>query len=259
MKKTFTLIGILIVLVLALVAVSMFQKKNSSSQPVSNEIDSAIRARVTEFGTKLQNVSLLMSTSDLKAQMQSEYGPYLTSALLAKWQADPESALGRKTSSPWPDRIEVATVTMLGPGMYKVEGNVIEAANSSTGKKAVSVFPVNLTVEDQNGVWLIANVTQGAYSELPQRIKISGLFECLPHKNTSGPQTAECALGVAVDESDAHYALNLSELANPALNFPTGSHVEVEGMLTPANQLNSDAWQKYPIDGIISVTSIKQI
>lgn len=113
----------------------------------------------------------------------------------------------------------------------QVQGNVIKVANGNNEIEIAAVYPV--TVE--------------------------GYWECLPHKNTQGPQTGECAIGIAVDQSDAHYALDLQALPNQPVSFPTGTRVLVEGTMVPASQLNSDIWQKYPIDGIISVTNVLRI
>lgn len=92
---------------------------------------------------------------------------------------------------------------------------------------------------------------------IAKRITVEGVFECLPHKNTSGPQTEECAFGLAGDRSDAHYALDFQLLSQGPIDYPTGTRVRIEGLFTPLMALSSDHWQKYPIDGIISVTSVQ--
>src|SRR5690349_560866 len=42
--------------------------------------------------------------------------------------------------------------------------------------------------------------------ESPQAVVIEGVIVCLPHKDTSGPQTMECANGLQT-EDDVYYAL----------------------------------------------------
>jgi len=79
--------------------------------------------------------------------------------------------------------------------------------------------------------------------EPAQSQTIVGFWECLPHKNTSGPQTMECAFGIAVDQSDGHYAIDTSLMSTYPVDFPTGTKVRVTGIVTPANQLSSV--QKY--------------
>ena len=67
----------------------------------------------------------------------------------------------------------------------------------------------------------------------------------------------ECAFGIAVDKSDGHYAVSMSLMSTYPVDFPTGTHVRVTGVVTPADQLNSV--QKYDIDGIINATEIQKI
>lgn len=78
----------------------------------------------------------------------------------------------------------------------------------------------------------------------------NGTLVCLPHKNTTGPQTMECAYGLH-DDSGVYYSLrdtdsNYGNIMNAPMNTP----VTVTGALT----LQDDA--KYQSIGIIAVTSI---
>jgi hypothetical protein len=91
----------------------------------------------------------------------------------------------------------------------------------------------------------------------PQNQTIVGYWECLPHKNTTGPQTMECAFGIAVDQSDGHFGIDTSLMSTYPVDFPTGTRVRVTGVVTPVNQLSSV--QKYDIDGIIRATVIEKI
>lgn len=92
-----------------------------------------------------------------------------------------------------------------------------------------------------------------------ETISVTGIWECLPHKVQGEVQTLECALGVAVDQSDAHYALDLSAYSGLADNLPTGTHIRVTGKPVSQNSSNEFAFRTYPIDGIIAVTSIEEI
>lgn len=221
---------------------------------MSAEVDQAIRERVVEFGAKLQLVSLLSPTA--ASDIGSQYGSYITSELLTEWQENPAEAVGRNSSSPWPDRIEVVTVSPIGSNQFEVEGNVIEVTSADTPFEPAAVYPITLIVEEQNGEYRIAAVTKGAYSELPQRITVTGIWECVPLK--TGLPDSECVLGVARDQSDTHFVID-TMLMSAILTVEIGDHVRVEGVMTPANQLSSDQWQKYPIDGIISATMVQKI
>lgn len=83
------------------------------------------------------------------------------------------------------------------------------------------------------------------------KVTIKGNMVCLPHKNTSGPQTMECALGLqdtkgnyyALADSDPTYK-NISSVSN-------NTQVIVEGVFTPKEDT------KYQSIGTIAVTAIQ--
>lgn len=227
---------------------------STPSGSVSNAEDQAVRTVVTEFGTKLKQVSLLAPTAQRAAAMASAYSPYVAPELLATWQKEGSTALGRYTSSPAPDSITIVTVRPNGT-QYVVEGNVIE--KTSATNEPAAIYPVTLTLEKRGDRWMIVAATKGAYSEIPHRQSIVGFWECLPHKDTSGPQTMECAFGIAVDQSDGHFAVDTSLMSTYPVDYATGTKVRVTGIVTPANQLSSP--QRYDIDGIIRATTIEKL
>jgi hypothetical protein len=224
---------------------------------VSNEADAAVRAQVTAFGQKLKDVSLL--APDAGSQIEMKYRDYIAPELLSQWKQNPPLALGRQTSSPWPDRIEVGAVVKQSDTNYRVDGTVIEITNADKAGEPAAMYPVVLILEKRGNAWLITMAERGAYSEPPQRTTMTGTFECLPHRSTSGPQTLECAFGLAKDQSDAHYALDTHLMSTYPVDYPTGTHLKVEGVLVPKNQLNTDAWDTYDIDGILSATQITRL
>ncbi len=85
------------------------------------------------------------------------------------------------------------------------------------------------------------------------RATLTGTYLCLPHVETSGPQTLECALGLHTDEGE-YYALDFSMLSAAVPDIPTGSRVSASGVVTPIERLSTDHWRKYPVTGILSVT-----
>ncbi len=249
------LVGFAVLALIALGAMYLASRIPAPSGSVSNTEEASVRASVVEFGSKLKNVSLL--APDAAAQIKAQYGTYASPALIAQWQADPSGAPGRRTSSPWPDRIEVLGVSPSGLTSYSVRGNVIEVASADAPLAPVAVYPVELTVEISGGSLIITSLTKGALSELPQRRSIEGTWECLPHRPTGGPQTLECAFGIQA--ADGHYAVNTSLMAASPVDYPTGTRVRVEGVVVPVEQLSSDTWRKYDIVGIISATTITRL
>ncbi len=82
---------------------------------------------------------------------------------------------------------------------------------------------------------------------------LTGTYLCLPHRDTSGPQTLECALGLQTDNGD-YYALDFNLVSQGVPNFKTGDRLSVKGILTPTEMLSTTHWRIYPIKGILSVT-----
>ena len=120
-----------------------------------------VRAVVTDFGTKLQTVSISGPAATAAAAIAANYGSDVAPSLLASWEADPANAPGRVTSSPWPDRIEIGSVAQNPDGSYAVAGDVIEVTSAQAQGGVNDSYPINLTVSNVNGAWLITDVTVG--------------------------------------------------------------------------------------------------
>jgi hypothetical protein len=96
-----------------------------------------------------------------------------------------------------------------------------------------------------------ASGSSGANAE-PYRATLTGRYLCLPHTNTSGPQTMECALGMQTDDG-AYYGLDFTNASQNPPTLATGDRFVATGIVTPAVRLNTDNWRKYPIIGIFSI------
>lgn len=83
----------------------------------------------------------------------------------------------------------------------------------------------------------------------PYQGTLTGEYVCLPHRDTRGPQTLECAFGLKTATGE-HYALDFGE--KPPTDFKGGQTVTLSGTITPIENLSSDQWQKYDIVGIFS-------
>jgi hypothetical protein len=114
---------------------------------------------VEAFGKRLQNVALL--APDAAQELQAQYANYVSPALLTAWMADLPKAPGRVTSSPWPDRIEIATLIKDSADKYEVNGFVIEITSVEvTSGGAAARIPVRIVAERIQGSWLITEYTQ---------------------------------------------------------------------------------------------------
>jgi hypothetical protein len=167
MTRTSTIITAIIVIIIIGLGLWFFlqpatapsTQTGTQQGSVSTQTDAAIRSTVTQFGTHLKNVSLL-STSTLSSQMASEYGPYLTPDLLSQWQDNPQLALGREVSSPWPDRIEVNSVTQNSDGTYNVSADIVEVTSTDTATSSGNRVPVTFTLAQGGSGFVITSVSK---------------------------------------------------------------------------------------------------
>jgi hypothetical protein len=106
----------------------------------------------------------------------------------------------------------------------------------------------------------IYNEKQGDPGDIQAyRGTLSGEVVCLPHRDTDGPQTLECALGMRTEVGE-HYAVDFSMMSQENPGLETGDRFTANGLITPIEMLSADHWQKYDIEGIFSVTdSVKKL
>ncbi len=87
----------------------------------------------------------------------------------------------------------------------------------------------------------------------PYRATFTGVQTCLPHKNTSGPRTLECAIGIQTDTNE-YYALDFTLMSQIPPEIQNGEKFTASGVVMPIERLSADHWQKYNAKGIFSVT-----
>lgn len=88
----------------------------------------------------------------------------------------------------------------------------------------------------------------------PGPITVEGTVVCLPHKNTEGPQTAECAFGMQ-STAGAYYglkSLNQEQIIDGTLTVNTQVKVSGDLLLPEENE-------RYGVVGNIEVKSIEVI
>ena len=84
-------------------------------------------------------------------------------------------------------------------------------------------------------------------------ISIKGEMVCLPHKNTSGPQTTECAFGLK-DDTGRYFALSDTDPNyGNIMGVGSGEKIQVEGTFALHSNTN------YQDIGIIRVTKITKL
>jgi len=141
---------------------SAVARAGDTAAPVDPE--RAVRQVVTLFGARMQTVSLLVPDSLAASRLQEAYGTLVTPDLLSDWMARPTAAPGRRVSSPWPDRIEVNSITPSGTDEYLVTGSLVyESSGAGQSVSRVATRPVRLHVRRSgDGGWRISMYEQPA-------------------------------------------------------------------------------------------------
>lgn len=96
----------------------------------------------------------------------------------------------------------------------------------------------------------------------PYRATLSGTYVCLPHTDTTGPQTMECALGLQTDVGEYYgidWNLDRSVMGDTPPNIMTGQRFTASGTITPVEGLSPNTWEKYSIAGVFSITDSLKI
>lgn len=170
MKTKGSTLILLVLFILIAVAVAHYAKKKYSttssvptavsSTPIAVDNDTAvIRQLVEDFGKKLQLVPLLSARESVVDFLETAYGGLANPELIAHWKEHPESAPGRKTSSPWPDHIAINSILPRGEDKNEVSGAIVYLTSEEVlyGGET-SREPIILTVAGHGNDARITNV-----------------------------------------------------------------------------------------------------
>jgi hypothetical protein len=116
-----------------------------------------VREVVERLGHSLKKVPLSAPDSIVLRLIRETYAAIVTPGLLAAWLADPSRAPGRRVSSPWPERIEIASLEPEAPGICRVEGAVVYMTSVELARGGAAFRErVTLRVENDHGRWRIS-------------------------------------------------------------------------------------------------------
>lgn len=119
---------------------------------------------VKSFGKSLKMVSLLAPEDIVKDAIKENYGEFISSTLLEKWQNDPVNAPGRVSSSPWPERIDIHSIEKITDTEYTVNGYIIEMTSVEMVNGGIAAKrPITLNIKKVDERWLIDKVSTGDY------------------------------------------------------------------------------------------------
>lgn len=87
---------------------------------------------------------------------------------------------------------------------------------------------------------------------IPQSVRVKGEVVCLPHKDTSGPVTLECAYGLKGINGKFYALLDTDPEYKNISSLPTGEVAVITGKFT--EQLDSE----YDIVGVIEIELVEK-
>ena len=132
---------------------------SSQSSTSHSAEESQIRDLVDKFGKRLQTVSLL--APDAAQEIKDQYSEFVSPKLLETWMNDVSTAPGRMVSSPWPDRIEITTLSKQNSDRYEITGYVIEVTSLEiVNGEAAAKIPVHMVAQKDQGRWQIVEYTE---------------------------------------------------------------------------------------------------
>ena len=156
----FIVMGIVLLLVISVGEYFLF-KPSATILPNAADIN-AIYQVVGEFGARLKDVVITTSDQDVITAVDFNLKQLITDRLYQVFVQDKIRIPGRYVSSPWPERIEIASVQMLDSGSCTVNGSQIVMTDDTLAHGGnAGETPITLTLKKVNGIWLIDDVTGG--------------------------------------------------------------------------------------------------
>jgi hypothetical protein len=152
-------LGIPTTAILLLVGCSERRAADAGATSAAAACGADARDVVDRFGRRMRDVSVLAPDTVVRRELRDAYGALATDSLLRAWESAPANAPGREVSSPWPARIEIATIEPADGGC-RVRGNVVYATSVDT-TAAAGRRSVTLVLRDSSG-WRISDLTVGA-------------------------------------------------------------------------------------------------
>jgi hypothetical protein len=142
--------------------------RNPSAGEYEIPTESGVMAEILQtFVSQMHKVQLVAPREAAARSIREHYSDYLTPELLEEWAANSEAALGKTTSSPWPDRIEMLKYDKISTDKCTVYGKIIwitsvEAENGG----AAGVDFITLRFDGTAGTWKISGVDRDVSEDI---------------------------------------------------------------------------------------------
>ncbi|PIR88860.1 MAG: hypothetical protein COU07_04190 [Candidatus Harrisonbacteria bacterium CG10_big_fil_rev_8_21_14_0_10_40_38] len=96
-------------------------------------------------------------------------------------------------------------------------------------------------------------------SPILKQVSILGKLTCLPHRDNTGPQTEECAIGVEGEDGLFYGLLGLNQTDLIAGTLSTDSFVNISGIMDSTSVTAPALWNKYDVSGTIIISDIEDV
>lgn len=96
--------------------------------------------------------------------------------------------------------------------------------------------------------------------DVVENATLVGEYACLPHADTEGPKTGECALGIHAQDGK-YYALDMSGITAPSAldEVRVGDIISVTGTLVPVGMVTNTQWKRYAIEYIMAARELAPV
>ena len=191
-----------------------------ADEPATDEEEKTlIKDLVKDFGDNLKMVSVLAPEDMVKDSIKEYYGEFVSPELLEQWLKDPAKALGRTTSSPWPEGIDILSVEKLSDTKYKVKGNIIQVTGVELTQGGIAASrPAVFIIRNIDGKWLIDDIKLGDYIDLNSLIydnKEYGFYFTLPESWIGYKAIEDKWEGVSLIDSKANQSGSIFYIRHP--------------------------------------------
>jgi len=188
-NKRFLVAAGIVLLVVVIFVAGLFFWNFMDPKTITKAEKKEVTALVENFGSKLKEVSLSVPDEVASQEIKQVYSPFVSSKLLLDLTNNPTKAPRRDVSSPWPEKIEIASMEKLDAHTIKVTGNIIlmTSVEMTQGGNAGKI-PIVLWVGNtgKNGAWLIDSLSYGDYVSYDMGELTATLKRAFPNITTIG-------------------------------------------------------------------------
>lgn len=156
MRNSYERVQWIWIIVGAILAVGLIYVSSTNKGLLKQRDLKNIQELIEGFGNNLKNVELVAPQEIREEEIEKYYKGYLTKELLERLKINPEG-IGKQTSSPWPEKIEITSLIFLSPDKAEINGEIIEMTSSGESGRRKIILEITL-VDKFLRKWLISDI-----------------------------------------------------------------------------------------------------